>query len=133
MSAEKKLAMKILDASAVLAWLRNEKGAKCVEPMLEQASMTSVNFIELLSQLIDLEIPKSEIERLVRNLGFELIDVGTHIAWIAAELRVQTKTFGLSLGDRVCLAAGIANECPVVTADHVWTQVELPIEVITVR
>lgn len=32
---------------------------------------------------------------------------------------------GLGLGDRACLATARMEECPVLTADRIWTQLDL--------
>jgi ribonuclease VapC len=39
----------------------------------------------------------------------------------------------LSLGDRACLSLGIRLNVPVLTADQIWTSLNLPITVHIVR
>lgn len=52
-----------------------------------------------------------------------------------AEMRPPTKDYGLSLGDRACLALGKRLELPVMTADRVWVELEdaLGVEVHALR
>ncbi len=49
---------------------------------------------------------------------------------IAGDLVVQTRPLGLSLGDRACLALGLALKAPVYTADKLWKKVGARIHVI---
>lgn len=42
-----------------------------------------------------------------------------------AELRPITKHFGLSLGDRACLALAIQENATVVTADRDWARLDI--------
>ncbi len=48
-------------------------------------------------------------------------------------LRQKTKVFGLSLGDRACLALAQRNQFAVITADKIWKEINLPIEIILIR
>ncbi|WP_017747743.1 hypothetical protein [Scytonema hofmannii] len=45
----------------------------------------------------------------------------------------QTRQFGLSLGNRSCLALAIARNLPVLTADTAWTNLSLSVEIQTIR
>ncbi|MCE3250567.1 MAG: hypothetical protein K0R41_4392 [Geminicoccaceae bacterium] len=51
----------------------------------------------------------------------------------AAELWRTTSRAGLSLGDRACLALAIERGLPVLTADRVWAELGLPVEVRLIR
>ncbi len=54
------------------------------------------------------------------NLDLETAEFNETQSLKAAELRIQTKQFGLSLGDRCCLALAIEKNLPAVTADRTW-------------
>jgi len=41
--------------------------------------------------------------------------------------------FGLSLGDRACLATGLIEKMPVMTADQVWKKLPLSLEIKLIR
>lgn len=133
MNEEKKPVMKILDASAVLAWLREESGASLVSDMLQEGAMTAANLAELLSKLVDLGFSEKDRRAILEALNMDVLPVDAEMAWAAASLRASSKHLGLSLGDRMCLAAGIIHHSPVVTAEHAWCKLDLPIEVIMVR
>jgi len=56
-------------------------------------------------------------------------------------LRPTTQSFGLSLGDwtpsmlrkRACLSLALVKQIPVLTADRVWLQLSLKIDIRTIR
>ncbi len=54
-------------------------------------------------------------------------------AYETAKLKTLTKKYGLSLGDRACLALAKMKKIPVVTADRVWGKLELGIKIIVIR
>ena len=119
----------VLDASAVLALLQDEPGAAVVETRLPRAVICSVNLSEVAGKLIDVGMPEAEAREVLETLGLMVIPFDAHLAWQAAALRPLTRRFGLSLGDRACLATGLSLKRPVVGGDKVWTKLELPIAV----
>lgn len=114
----------VLDASALLALLQNEKGATAVVAAIEAgAAISTVNFSEVVSKLAE----HGEMARLaaarIHNemegaLRIEPFTEGDAIE--AADLRPRSKEQGLSLGDRSCLALAARYEVPAVTADRDW-------------
>jgi PIN domain nuclease of toxin-antitoxin system len=125
----------VLDTSAVLAYLFEEAGADKVSPVLETGSglISSVNYAELVSKLIDQGMPPPIIRETLSGLELELVDHDEVQAFVTGELRTISKAFGLSLGDRACLALGIIKQLPVLTADHVWLKVPVNTEVRVIR
>ena len=125
----------VLDTSAILAYLFEEAGADQVSPVLETASglISSVNFAELVSKLIDQGMPPAIIRETLFGLELELVDHDETQAFITGELRTVSMAFGLSLGDRACLALGIAKQLPVLTADRAWLNVPVQTEVRVIR
>lgn len=61
------------------------------------------------------------------------IPFGERHAQMAADLVPQTRAFGLSLGDRACLALGMELGLPVLTADRVWASIGLAVTIETIR
>jgi PIN domain nuclease of toxin-antitoxin system len=101
--------------------------------ILDTAVMSTVNLSEVIAKLAEKEIPESVIRAFVSQLQVKIIPVDKEQAVIAGLLRLQTKAMGLSLGDRLCLALGLQLNCPVMTTDKAWEQVELGIEVRLIR
>jgi ribonuclease VapC len=123
----------ILDASAILAVLRNERGRDIVLPLMTGGRVSSVNLIEILTRLVDLGAPPSIAYQEVSGLGLTIEPVDADLAFDAANLRPLTRAFGLSLGDRVCLALARRLQVPVYTADRVWAELKLGIEIVVIR
>ena len=54
-------------------------------------------------------------------------------AVIAGDLVAETKSAGLSLGDRGCLALAMSRDLMAVTADRAWLELEVDIEIVAIR
>lgn len=123
----------VLDSSAVLALLFNEPGGKAVADHLSGSLLSAVNLSEAVTKLADAGATPDEARRVVAGLPCEIVPFDEEQAFLAAALRGATKSFGLSLGDRACLALGIQRDVPVVTADRVWGAVGAGVKVISIR
>ena len=122
----------VLDASALLALLRDEEGAAIVAEALEQgASMSTVNWAETLSRLLDYGQDVDEVSQLADILALEPFDQTQ--AEESARLRPATRMAGLSLGDRACLALTRTRGVPVLTADRGWAGLEAGVEIRLIR
>ncbi len=115
----------VLDASAILAYLLDEAGAELVAAVLETGDgiISSVNYAEIVSKLTDYQMPLTAIQLALDSLDLAIIDFDLKQALVAGELRKTSKPFGLSLGDRACLALGQLLQLPVLTADRNWALV----------
>ena len=54
-------------------------------------------------------------------------------AALAAGMLAQTQQFGLSLGDRACLALALRRNVAALTADQEWSKLTLPIRIQVIR
>ena len=119
----------VVDASAVLAVVLAEARGDAMLPHMHKAFMSSVNLAEAVSKLTERgatpEIAWSQLQRLKLNF----VDLDIELARSAGEMRVATKPFGLSLGDRACLALGRVKGLPVITTDRDMARVEVGVEV----
>lgn len=115
----------VLDASAILALIFREPGADDVVRALPNAMMSTVNLAEVVARLCDRGMPVDLVERMVTGFSLSLVPFSTSIALAAGLLRRETKPFGLSLGDRACLATARATGRPALTADHAWLRLRL--------
>ena len=125
----------VLDASAVLALLNNEAGAEVVMGRLEGASISSVNWSEVVQKAISLGVDKApaDMREDLAAVGLAVRDFSTTQAEIAAGLWMSTREVGLSLADRACLALAIDMRAPVLTGDRAWQGLALGVEVILIR
>lgn len=115
----------ILDASALLALIKNESGADKVEPLLGFIVMSSINVSEAAAILLESEMSSQEVQDCLLPLISVIMPFDEEQAFQAADLKKQTKKQGLSLGDRACIALGIKMQLPVYTADRIWQEVSL--------
>ena len=116
----------IFDASALLALLNQESGCEIVEKHLTDSVMSSINISEVVAVLIDIGIPQKDAESTVASLVKNIEDFDETQAYLTASLKKVTKQFGLSLGDRACLALAQLRKLPVLTADKAWQKLGLP-------
>jgi PIN domain nuclease of toxin-antitoxin system len=122
-----------LDASAVLALLNQEAGKERVETILADSVISAVNYSEVLGKLIDAGLPEKDARESVDLLGVEVAGFDAEMARLAASLRPTTRKLGLSLGDRCCLALGLARRNTVVTAERAWVKLTLSVKVELIR
>jgi PIN domain nuclease of toxin-antitoxin system len=59
--------------------------------------------------------------------------VGSDEALDSGLLREATRAAGLSLGDRLCLAAARARQARVLTADRSWAGLDVGVEIEVIR
>lgn len=123
----------VFDASALLALLNKEPGYTIAEKYLSQAMMSTINLAEVLTILIGIGIPQFEAVTMTTELIADIVPFDAEQALETAYLRQKTKPFGLSLGDRACLALAQRQQLTVITADKIWKEINLPIEVIVIR
>ncbi len=123
----------VLDASALLAFLHNERGADIVDPMVPEAAMCSVNWSEVVQKATARGVDVRGLRNDVEALGLRIVPFSASHAEQTAALWSHTHTAGLSLGDRACLALGHAFGLPILTADRVWSQLDLDVDVRMIR
>jgi PIN domain nuclease of toxin-antitoxin system len=130
----------VLDASAALAYLQQEKGQDVLEAALDEGPcwMTTVNACEVLSKLCENGMPPREAQAALSDLGLTEVSFDAELARLAAFLRVRTKPIGASLGDRACLAlAERANQgqatAIVYTAEKAWAKLKWPFDIVLIR
>ena len=120
----------VLDASALLAVLNAEPGADQLTPhLLQMATSSTVNLAEVQSKLVSQGIDPDDAWEATLSPIREAAAFTNDQAKIAGDLIAQTSGLGLSLGDRACLALGIALKAPIYTADRLWKNLKLGIRI----
>ena len=119
----------VLDASAVLALLHEERGWEEVKGLLPGALISAVNLLEVVTRLVDRGDSVAEAQEILGLFRLEVIPLTTELAYLAAELRPLTRRAGLSLGDRACLATAMSRNATAVTGDRAWAGLDLPVAV----
>ena len=128
----------VLDASALLALLKGEPGAERVAEALEQgAYLSAVNLAEVLSKLADWGEDPAEAQARMAQVGLlgaavEVLPFTGEDVLEVARLRALTRAYGLSFGDRACLALARRLGLPALTAERAWAELDLgiPVEVL---
>ena len=125
---------RVFDASAVLAALFDEPGGDRVTELWADGEnlLSTVNYSEVISKLAELGMPDDEIRFVMEGVPLKLAQFDQESAHAAGLLRRSTKSLGLSLGDRACLALAQSRGAQAVTADRVWKK-HKDIDVLVVR
>jgi ribonuclease VapC len=129
----------VLDASALLAYLRDEPGTDVVtEAIAGGAVISTVNLAEVLSRSADRGADPARLATELIQGG--LLDGAITVesftaadAIDAARMRPLTRDAGLSLGDRACLALARRLAAPALTADTAWHGVAHGVELRPIR
>jgi ribonuclease VapC len=129
----------VLDASALLAHLRDEPGADVVaEAIASGAVISTVNLAEVFSRVADRGDDPAKLAAELTQSG--LLDGAITVepftaadAIDAGRLRPLTRDAGLSLGDRACLALARRLDAPALTADTDWQGVAHGVELRPIR
>lgn len=123
----------VLDTSALMAVLMGEPGGEIVARLLDSAFVSSVNLAEVQTKLVlkglDDRVAWSHIDQ----LHCQSVPFDDDQARIAGSLARLTKSAGLSLGDRACLALAIQRKAKAYTTDRAWKTIPLGVEVELIR
>jgi ribonuclease VapC len=129
----------VFDASALLALLYDEHGADRVERSLQHGGLVSaVNWAETLSDMTErgesADVAGQRARIALGAIGsLTIVPFDDEQAMHAARLRPVTRSLGLSLADRACLALGRLNRLPVLTTDRAWRSLHLSIKIEVIR
>ena len=124
----------VLDASAILAVIMGQSGEEKLTPrLLADAVISTVNLAEVQGKLQSLGWTSDEAWEDATGLLGEAIHFDEHQARTAGDLLTQTRALGLSLGDRSCLALGMALRAPVYTAEKAWKKIKVGIPIHVIR
>ena len=123
----------VLDASAILALLNDESGAGMVQELLPSAIISAVNYAEVVTRLSLLGMPVDEIHEALDMLGLDIISYDEGLSFQTGALAIVTKQYGLSLGDRACLALALKTGYPAVTSDKVWQELNVGVDIKLIR
>ena len=124
----------VLDTSVLLAYLKQEVGGDVLQHYLEgDCYLSVVNQIEFYSYFVRVGLQVDEAEWFIDQMGISIKPLDEMQVALAARMLDTTKSHGLSLGDRVCLALAISLATPVITADRLWSNVKTDAEIVQIR
>ncbi len=123
----------VLDAPALMALIRGEAGAEMVSESLSWAVVSAVNQAEVQARLVSAGLEKSLAWWHIAEVGCESVPFDEEQAQIAGGLPAVTRPYGLSLGDRACLALAIQRGGTVYTTNRAWKSLPLDVRVEIIR
>jgi PIN domain nuclease of toxin-antitoxin system len=123
----------VLDASALMVMLRGEAGAERVAACLPRAIVSTVNLAEVVTKLVSAGIGEQLAWWHIAELECESVPFDDEQARMAGGLVKFTKPFGLSLGDRACLALALQRKATAYTTDRAWKNLSLGVEIEVIR
>lgn len=125
----------LLDTSALIALLKKEPGHEMVSDIIANSAISAVNFGELIAVLTRANVSESDIDEITSDLIPEIIPFCENISKKAGKLSKLTQSYGLSFGDRACLATGEYYNMEIYTADKVWTKLKhkIPSKIILIK
>lgn len=115
----------VLDASAVLALVRDEPGADRVAPHIGRAAISAVNLQEVVKELLLSGLDEATARELLDELRLDVRAHDADAAYAAAALHQQTRQYGRGLGDRSCMALAMQLGVPALTADREWKKLRV--------
>lgn len=122
-----------LDASALLAVMLGEPGADAVHAILDRASIGAVNLSEVVAKLQERGVPDAVIDQSLADLDLPVLPFDRDQAVLAGKLRLATRSAGLSLGDRACLATAKSLGGVAITMDKAWANLSIGVEINVAR
>ena len=115
----------VVDSSALLASLLDEPGGDVVDGWLRRGVVVStLNVQELVSKIVRDGGTRDDAVATIEDLALEAQhDLTAALAIEAGAMIVHTRAYGLSHGDRACLALARYLDLPALTADRDWAKV----------
>ena len=123
----------LLDASAYIAYISQEPGCDVVSEIIGKSCINTVTYTEIISFYTKKGLSDDLLKELCQYV--EIINVNENICYAAGHMIKTSRDYGLSLGDRLCLATAQYFNLTVYTADKIWLRVadELKINIVTIR
>ena len=116
----------VLDASAVIALIRDEPGSERVADYVGDALISTVTLQEVVKALLVRGFALDTVRTLIDALRLEPRPHQVEDAYAAAALFQATKSRGSGLGDRTCMALAMAEGLPAITTDRAWSDLAIP-------
>jgi ribonuclease VapC len=123
----------VLDASALLAVVRHERGSDVVETRLDRSEISAVNWSEVVERGryrgVNMDGARAEFE----VTGLRFVPFSLDDAEATALLYPSTAPLGLGFADRACLALAQRQRATALTAERRWRDLDIGIRIEVIR
>lgn len=123
----------VLDTSAVLAVLLGEPGQGEALRLMDGAMISSVNVAEVVTKCVELRFSEHVAIEYIEASSLTVVGFNYELAIAAGLLQRRAPKGVLSLGDRACLALALRENATAVTADRVWSTLNLGCSIELIR
>ncbi len=123
----------VLDASALLALIQGEPGARRVRAVVREAALSSVNLTEVVTKLVTKGMLLEEVHEILDGIELRVHAHDEQLAIDAGAMSAETQRLGLSLGDRACLALARRLGATALTTDRAWGRVDVGVAIEVIR
>lgn len=139
------MTLAVLDASALLASVFGEPTTTDMQELIPHAVMSAANWSEFVQKCLQKGVDTQGMREELEASGLRIVPVTAAQAEIAASLWQKYKAYGLSLGDRLCIALALEAQTvkldgrrkpqtvTLYTADRVWITLTLAVNTICIR
>jgi ribonuclease VapC len=110
--------MTLFDASAVIAAIKGEPGEETVFALAQDAAISTVNLAEVFGYAARSELSASVVDVFLEETGIAILPLSREEAARAGEYLPLTKSIGLSLADRCCLAVASIRRLTLAATDR---------------
>jgi PIN domain nuclease of toxin-antitoxin system len=104
-----------------------------VEALLRRASISTVNWAEVAQKSIQKGLPLDGLRDHFEANGLENRPVFLRAGGTGCTTPGVDSHFGLSLGDRACLSTAMTMDVRAITADRVWQNLDIGVQIQLVR
>jgi ribonuclease VapC len=128
------LSKRVFDASAILCLLQSERGSeKLTDEIRDSAVASTVNLAEVQAKLVLHGADSETAWHDALSSISEVESFSAEQAKLSGTLIQTTSQFGLSLGDRACLALAISLNAEVYTTEKLWKNLNLGVPIHVIR
>ena len=139
------MTLAVLDASALLASVFGEPSTADMQALIPNAVMSAANWSEFVQKCLQKGVDTEGMREELETSGLRIAPVTAAQAEIAADLWQKYRAYGLSLGDRLCIALALetqvskpdgrrkAQTVTLYTADRIWITLNLAVKTMCVR
>lgn len=114
-----------MDASAIVAVANEEPYIPELPAMFMDSIVTTINLAEALTALVKkFDIEPKQIWEQLSNFVPAHYPIDNELTYKVVQMASWAHEYGLSFGDRYCLALGKHLNLPVYTGDKIWKQLE---------